>query len=337
MKPVRIAVDAMGSDRGPAEVVAGAKAALSRGGVEPVIVGPPDLDPKGLELIEASDVIAMDEKPTDAVRAKPRSSMVVACQAVGDGRAEAVVSPGNTGAMLAASLRHIRRLDGVLRPAIAVVIPARNGPNVLVDAGANADARPEHLVQFAQMGLLLIEQVLGEEHPRVRLLSIGEEAEKGSQLALETHRLLAEGIEEFEGNTEGRDLLADGGDVVVTDGFTGNVTLKVVEGTIKDLLDALRAEITSTTRGKLGGLLIRPATRRLRDRLDPDTYGGAYLLGLRGLVVIAHGNSSSRAIENAIRLAARGVEHDVVGRLAQRLQDTVLESGRSTTPTNKMR
>ena len=336
MKPVRVAVDAMGSDRGPAEVVAGALRAGSRQ-IVPVLVGPRDLDTNGLERIEAPDVIEMDEKPTEAVRGKPESSLVVACRAVSEGRADAVVSPGNTGAMLAASLLHIRRLSRVVRPAIAVVIPARTGPNVLVDAGANADARPDHLAQFAQMGLILSEEVLGVRRPQVRLLSIGEEAEKGSQLALEAHALLAEHVAEFAGNTEGRDLLGTGGQVVVTDGFTGNVTLKVVEGTIKALLDGLRAEITATRRGKLGGLLIRPATRRLRERLDPDTYGGAYLLGLRGLVVIAHGNSSSRAIENAVRLAARGVEHDVVGRLAQRLRGTVLESGRSTTPTNKMR
>ena len=332
MKPVRVAVDAMGADRGPAEVVAGANGARADG-IEPIVVGPPGLDTGGLELLEARDVIEMDEKPTEAVRAKPESSLVVACRAVGDGRADAVVSPGNTGAMLAAGLLHIRRIQGVLRPAIAVVIPSSRAPNVLVDAGANADARPEHLVQFAEMGLVLSEEVLGVRRPRVRLLSIGEEPEKGNQLALEAHRLLADRVTEFAGNTEGRDLLAADGEVVVSDGFTGNVTLKVVEGTIKTLLDALRTEATASARGKLGGLLIRPAAGRLRHRLDPDTYGGAYLLGLRGLVVIAHGNSSSRAIENAVRLAARGVEHDVVGRLAQRLQDTVLESGRSTTPT----
>jgi glycerol-3-phosphate acyltransferase PlsX len=336
VKPVRVAVDAMGSDRGPVEVVTGATRARSPELV-PVVVGPRDLETNGLELIEAPDVIEMDEKPTEAVRRKPESSLVLACRAVREGRADAVVSPGNTGAMLAASLLYIRRLEGVLRPAIAVVIPARSGPNVLVDAGANAEARAEHLAQFAQMGLILSEEVLEVRRPEVRLLSIGEEAEKGNQLALEAHALLAEQVSEFAGNTEGRDLLGTGGQVVVTDGFTGNVTLKVVEGTVKTLLDGLRSEITATGRGKLGGLLIRPATKRLRDRLDPDTYGGAYLLGLRGLVVIAHGNSSSRAIENAVRLAARGVEHDVVGRLAQRLGGTVLESGRATTPTNKMR
>ena len=324
----------MGSDRGPAEIVTGAERARTNG-IEPLVVGPQGLDTRGLELVEAPDVIEMDEKPTEAVRAKPRSSLVLACRAVGDGRADAVVSPGNTGAMLAASLLHIRRLNGVLRPAIAVVIPARTGPNVLVDAGANADARPEQLLQFAQMGLVLSEEVLGVANPRVRLLSIGEEAEKGSQLVADAHKLLAKTVPEFAGNTEGRDLLGTGGQVIVADGFTGNVTLKVVEGTIKTLLDTLRGEITATTRGKLGGLLIRPATSRLRERLDPDTYGGAYLLGLRGLAVIAHGNSSPRAIANAIRLAARGVEHDVVERLSERLPERVLASARPQTTTGK--
>jgi glycerol-3-phosphate acyltransferase PlsX len=206
-----------------------------------------------------------------------------------------------------------------MRPAIAVPIPARRGPSVLLDCGANADARPEHLVQFATMGSVFAEEILDIGNPEVRLLSIGEEPEKGNQLTLEAHELLAASDLNFKGNAEGRDILSGASDVVVTDGFTGNVTLKLLEGTILTLLDALRTEITATTAGKLGGLLIRPAARRLRQRLDPDTFGGAYLLGLRGLVVIAHGNSSRTAIANAVRLAARGVEHDVVGRLAARL------------------
>jgi len=329
---IRIAVDAMGGDRGPEEVVAGALDARSDA-LAPVLVGPAGLDTQGLELIEAPDVVAMDEKPTDAVRTKPNSSLVVACGAVRDGRAQAVVSAGNTGAMLAACLLEIRRLPGVRRPAIAVTIPSRKGASVLLDAGANADARPEDLLQFAHMGAVFAEEILDVRNPEIRLLSIGEEAEKGNQLTLEAHELLAASELNFTGNTEGRDLLRGGADVVVTDGFTGNVALKLLEGAIRNLLDALREEITATTRGKLGGLLIRPAARRLRDRLDPDTYGGAYLLGLRGLAVIAHGNSSPRAIANAVRLAARGVEHDVVGRLAQRVGNTVLESAATTTPT----
>jgi len=330
---IRIAVDAMGGDRGPEEVIAGALEARTDD-VVPVLVGPPGLDTQGLELIEARDVIAMDEKPTEAVRAKPDSSLVTSCRAVREGRAQAVVSAGNTGAMLAACLLEVRRLQGVRRPAIAVTIPSRSGASVLLDSGANADARPEDLLQFAHMGAVFAEEILGVRNPEIRLLSIGEEAEKGNQLTLEAHELLAASDLNFAGNTEGRDLLRGGADVVVTDGFTGNVALKLLEGTIRNLLEAVREEITATTRGKLGGLLIRPAVRRLRTRLDPDTYGGAYLLGLRGLAVIAHGNSSRRAITNAIRLAARGVEHDVVGRLAERLGDTVLESATpTTTPT----
>ena len=315
---VRIAVDAMGGDRGPAEIVAGALDALGDG-IEIVLFGDPSLDTRGLELHPTSGVIEMHEKPSEAVRAKRDSSLVAAVRAVAQGDADAVVSAGNTGAMLAAGLLELRRIPGVLRPAIAVPIPAQRGPSVLLDAGANADARPEHLLQFATMGAVFAEEILEVTNPEVRLLSIGEEREKGNQLTLEAHELLAASDLNFVGNTEGRDLLVGAADVVVTDGFTGNVALKLLEGTIRTILEALRAEITATTAGKLGGLLIRPAARRLRHRLDPDTYGGAYLLGLRGLAVIAHGNSSRTAIANAIRLAARGAEHDVVGSLAARL------------------
>jgi len=319
----RIAVDAMGGDRGPAEVVAGALEAAADAGLTPVLYGSPGVDPHGLELRETDGVIEMHDKPAEAVRGKPNSSLVAAVRAVAAGEADAVVSAGNTGAVLAAGLLELRRIPGVMRPAIAVPIPARRGPSVLIDAGANADARPEHLLQFATMGAVFAEEILGIASPEVRLLSIGEEAEKGNQLTLEAHALLAASDLRFAGNCEGRDVLAGAADVVVTDGFTGNVTLKLLEGTITNLLDAFREEIAATMRGTVGGLLIRPAARRLRKRLDPDTYGGAYLLGLRGLAVIAHGSSSRTAIANAIRLAARGVEHDVVGRLATRLDRPV--------------
>ena len=314
----RIAVDAMGGDRGPEAVVDGALAARADR-IEPIIFGSASLDTKGLELVPTTQVVAMREKPADAFRTKTDSSLVRAVKAVADREADAVVSAGNTGAMLAAGLVLLRRVPGVRRPAIAVPIPARRGPSVLVDAGANADCRAEHLLQFATMGAVFAEELLEIARPQVRLLSIGEEPEKGNQLTLEAHELLADSDLDFRGNAEGRDILEGAADVLVTDGFTGNVALKAVEGTIRTLLDSLREEITASAAGTVGGLLIRPAARRLRKRLDPDTYGGAFLLGLRGLVVIAHGNSSATAIANAIRLAARGVEHDVVGRLAARL------------------
>ena len=315
---IRIAVDAMGGDRGPAEIVAGALEAASDT-IVPVLFGAAGLETHGLELHETTGVIGMDEKPAEAVRSKPDSSLVASVRAVAEGTAHAVVSAGNTGAMLAAGLLELRRIPGVLRPAIGVPIPSKRGPSVLIDAGANADDRPEHLLQFATMGAVFAEVILGIPRPEVRLLSIGEEREKGNQLTREAHELLAASDLNFAGNAEGRDILSGAADVLVTDGFTGNVALKTLEGTILTVLEALREEIRATATGKLGGLLIRPAARRLRRRLDPDTYGGAYLLGLRGLAVIAHGNSSRTAIANAIRLAARGVEHDVVGALATRL------------------
>ena len=319
---IRVAVDALVGDHAPGEIVAGAVAAASDT-IAPLLFGPADLDPRGLGVVPCDESIAMHEKPAEAVRSKPDSSLVRAVRAVGEGEADAAVSAGNTGAMLAASLLHVRRLPGVLRPGIAIVIPGRRGPTVLIDAGANADARPEHLLQFGYMGAVFAEEILDVRDPSVRLLSIGEEPEKGNQLTLDAHALLADAAGlRFEGNTEGRSLLEGDADVIVCDGFTGNVALKTLEGTIRSVLDALRSEIRSSVGGRLGGLLIRPAARALRERLDPDTYGGGYLLGLRGLVVVAHGSSSSVAIANATRMAARGVEHRLVERLAERLPAT---------------
>jgi len=317
---IRVAVDAMGGDRAPEEIVAGAADAASSE-IEPVLFGPAGLDTLGVRLVEAKDVIEMDDHAVEAARSKSDSSLVRAVRAVADGEAEAVVSAGNTGAMLAAALLYVRRLPGVHRPGIAVVIPTRRGPSVLIDAGANADARPEHLLQFAHMGAVFAEEVLGVADPEIRLLSIGEEDEKGNQLTLDAHELLRGSSLRFAGNMEGRLLLEGAADVLVADGFTGNLALKTLEGTVQSLLASLRGELDASLRGKLGGFLIRPGARRVRERLDPETYGGGYLLGLRGLVVIAHGSSSRVAIANAISLAARGVEHRIVERLAERLSE----------------
>ena len=325
MPKIRVAVDAMGGDRAPEEVVAGALAAASES-VEPVLFGRQEvLAPlaDGLEIVHADDIVAMDEKPSDAAREQRESSMFAACRAVGEGDAQAVVSAGNTGAMLAAGLLEIRRLPDVHRPAIAVPLPSIGGTSVLIDAGANADARPEHLVQFGHMGSVFVEEILAIADPKVALLSIGEEPEKGNRLVRETHPVLEASHLDFVGNVESRELLAHAADVVVCDGFTGNMALKLMEGTVKTLLDEFRKEVEASPRGKLGGLLIRPAARSLRKRLDPDTYGGAYLLGLRGLVVIAHGSSSRTAIANAITLGAQGAAGNVVERVAARLEEEV--------------
>jgi phosphate acyltransferase len=322
-RPVRVAVDAMGGDRAPQEVVAGAVAARAEG-VEPVLYGRRDaLEPlaDGVPVVDAPDVVGMDEKPADAARTKRASSLFAVCRAVAEGEADAALSAGNTGALLAAGLVEIGRLPAVHRPAVAIPLPALRGPSVLIDGGANADARPEHLVQFAHMGAVFAEEVLAVARPSVALLSIGEEPDKGNRLVREAHELLAQTSLRFEGNVEGRELLVGAADVVVCDGFTGNVALKTLEGGIGTALGSLRDEIASTWQGKLGGLLVRPAARRLRERLDPDTYGGAYLLGLRGLVVLAHGNSSRTAVANAVRLAAAGVRRGVVARVRARLAD----------------
>ena len=320
---VRVAVDAMGGDRAPEEVVAGALAARTDA-IEPVLYGRRAVvEPlaHSLRVVDAPDVVAMDEKPGDAARTKRGSSLFAACRAVAADDAEAALSAGNTGALLAAGLLEIGRLPEVHRPAVAVPLPALAGPSVLIDGGASADARPEHLLQFAHMGAVLAEEVLGVGSPTVALLSIGEEADKENRLVREAHELLAATALRFTGNVEGRDLLRGAADVVVCDGFTGNVALKALEGAVRVVLDGLRGEISQSRRSTLGGLLIRPAARRLRARLDPDTYGGAFLLGLRGLAVIAHGNSGRTAIANAIALAARGAEGRVVERVAARLAD----------------
>jgi glycerol-3-phosphate acyltransferase PlsX len=321
-----VALDAMGGDFAPDEPVRGALAAVG-GGIRVILVGDrPSLERAlrtegreeggDIEIVHAPDKIASDEDGARAVRSKPECSVVVACRLVADGRAQAIVSPGHTGATMAASTLYLRRIPGVLRPGIAVILPNPQGPVVLLDAGANAEARPEHIRQFALLGRVFAREVLGVTDPTVGLLSIGEERERGSELVLESHALLR-GTPGFVGNIEGRDILSRAADVVVTDGFTGNVALKLMEGTAAFLLEQVREAAMSSLRGRIGGFLVRPSLRAMRERTHPDTYGGAYLLGVNGIAVIGHGNGSARAVSNAIRLAARGARHDLVRRFAE--------------------
>jgi phosphate acyltransferase len=327
---VAVALDGMGGDSAPAAPVAGAIDA-ARDGVRILLVGDErtltgELERQapsttGIQVVHAPDVVGSDEEGARAVRAKPGASVAVACRLVGDGQAGAAVSAGNTGATLAAATLHMRRIPGVSRPAIAVVLPAAGGrPVVLLDAGASAEARPEHFPQLALMGRLFARDVLGIGEPRVGLLSIGEEAVKGSEAVLAAHALLRD-TPGFAGNVEGRDILAPAVDVVVTDGFTGNVVLKTMEGTAGFLLGEVRDAVGSTLPGRVGGLLVRPALRRMRMRIDPETYGGAVLLGVRGLAVIGHGNSTGRGIANAVRLAARGTRERLTAHFAAALRD----------------
>ena len=327
---VRVAVDALGGDRAPEEVVAGALEAAGDG-IRPILYGPRVLDTGGLELIETTQRIGMDEKPGEAVRGKPESSLVQACRAVGQGEADVVVSAGNTGAMLAAGLLHIRRLPGVFRPAIAVVIPARRGPSVLIDAGANADARAEHLLQFGYMGSIFAEEVLEIRDPDVRLLSIGEEPEKGNALTLEAHGLLAASGLRFRGNVESRGLLDGAADVVVTDGFTGNVSLKISESLADMLGSMIKEELSRDLRSKLGAALALPAFQRFKKRVDYTEMGGAPLLGIDGGAIICHGSSPSKAIKNGVRVAGEWAKSGLNEHIKAALEAEVAHGGREGT------
>jgi glycerol-3-phosphate acyltransferase PlsX len=313
---VTIAVDTNGADLGPAEVAAGAATAAEQG-VRVILFGPVEGIGEvadGVEVVDAPVSIAKAPDPVIAVRSTPDASIVQAARAVAEGRAHALVAGGSTGAALAAGLFHIKRASGIFRPALAIPLPVPGKPVTLVDVGANAESRPEHLVQFAFMGAALAQVVLGIDEPRVGLLSNGEESVKGTPLVLETHEKLAGSPLRFVGNVEGLDITSGAADVIVTDGFTGNVALKVVEGVSQTMLEAVRDAATSSARAKLGGALLRPSLRGLRDELDPEGPGGAYLLGLRQLGVVPHGRFTRFGWSQAILLAARGVSGDIVGR-----------------------
>ena len=315
-----IAVDVMGGDKGPGEIVAGAREAAERFGVPVVLVGRPEAieDPGDLEVWAASEVIDMADDAMQGVRQKKDASMVRAAEAVRDGRASAMVSAGNTGAAMASALLRMGRISGVARPAIATMLPVPgSSPTVLLDSGANAECTPPWLLQFAQMGAAYAVLRLGKDQPTVGLLSIGEEKSKGNDLVKAAHLLLAEegalSTGRFVGNVEGRDVLTDAADVVVTDGFTGNVVLKTLEGSVRVVVDALLKAMTATEEARGAAKVLLPSLLPLQAELDPDTYGGAALLGVDGICIISHGSSSTRAIVNAVGLAAEMVAGDLVG------------------------
>lgn len=320
-----IAVDAMGGDFAPGEIVAGAKQAVAELGVPVVLVGRSDeFDAGDLPVIEASEVIAMDADPGASVRRMKDSSLVRAAEAVRDGAASAMVSAGNTGATMASALLRMGRIKGVQRPAIATPLPVPGStPTVLLDAGANAECSAEWLVQFAQMGAVFARDRYGIASPRVALLSIGEEPTKGNPLVKETHELLASGDwigstgAQFIGNVEGRDLMTDAVDVVVTDGFTGNVALKTLEGGLKTVIASLLAAFDSSDETRAASAALWPSLLPLYAQMDPENTGGAMLLGVDGVCIISHGSSSARAMVNAISVAADMVKGEVVSHLAR--------------------
>jgi glycerol-3-phosphate acyltransferase PlsX len=316
-RPITVAVDANGADLGAAEVAAGAARAAERG-TRVLLFGPAaemGAVPAGVTVVDAPISIAKAADPFRAVRESPDASIVRAARAVAAGDADALVSGGSTGSALAAGFLHVRRAHGIHRPALALPLPIPGAPILLLDVGANTDARPEHLVQFAFMGDALARRVLGIEEPRVALLSNGEESTKGTDEVVAAGSTLAErGGLNFVGNIEGTAVTEGAADVVVTDGFTGNVALKLIEGVSGTVLRAIREAAMSTPRSKLGGALLKPALGRLRDEIDPEGPGGAYMLGLRRLGVVAHGRFTRTGFANAIAVAERGVREDVVGR-----------------------
>ncbi|MGI5836368.1 MAG: phosphate acyltransferase PlsX [Chloroflexota bacterium] len=323
---MRIAVDAMGGDHAPAVVVEGAVIAARDLGVEVILVGQAEKvkeelakqDTSGLSLpiVQAEDVVDMEEHASSALRRKRRSSIAVGTALVKEGKASAFVSAGNSGAVMAHALFGLGRVPGIERPAIGSVYPTSNGICFILDIGANADCKPDYLVQFAIMGSAYMERVFGVSKPRVGLLSNGEEETKGNQLVQNVFPLLKAAPVNFVGNIEGKDVPCGLADVVVCDGFTGNVLIKLSEGIASSLFDVLKEELTSSFANKLAALALKPAFRKVKKRLDYAEYGGAPLLGVNGVVIIAHGRSNALAIKNAVRVAKQAVDHELVQTIA---------------------
>jgi glycerol-3-phosphate acyltransferase PlsX len=311
----------MGGDFAPAQVVLGAASAATEYGIDISLVGLPssvqpllDSHPR-LQLVPCSQVVAMDEHPAQAVRSKPDSSMAVCARMCKEGRADGWISAGNSGAIMAAALLIQGRIRGIERPALGSIVPTTNGFAYFIDVGANVDSKPEYMVQFAMMGAVYAREMLGRPDPRVGLLSNGEEEGKGDERVKETTRRLKGSLRGFIGNVEPKDIYSARADVIVADGFVGNVAIKMAEATADFLFRNLRDEIPKTMRGKLGGMLIRPGVRQLRARIDWREFGGAPLLGIDGVAVVAHGRSDARAIKNAIRVTRDAVQNQLVGKI----------------------
>lgn len=323
---VTIAVDAMGGDLAPAVVLEGVEAALAADpalrvvlvGPEDVVVGFADTHDR-VEAVVATEVIGMDEHAAAAVRGKKDSSIVVGCRLVKEGKADGFFSLGNSGATMAAATLMMGRIPGVLRPAIATVLPTAGAPCVLLDVGANADCKPEYLAQFGMMGAAYARSTLGVAEPSVALLNIGEEPAKGSLLAQEAYVLLQSRVPGFIGNVEGRDIPAGVADVIVTDGFTGNIALKLMEGMSHHLLGEFKRALTASAVTKVAAAVLKPSLAGLRDKLDPDVHGAAPLLGVEGLALIGHGSSGARAVASALRVGAVAVRGGLVERVAASL------------------
>ena len=318
---MRIAVDAMGGDHAPAEIVQGAAQAAVEYGIDISLVGIPssvqpllDGHPR-LQLVPCTQVIAMDEHPAQAVRNKPDSSIAICARMVREGRADGWTSAGNSGAIMAAALLIQGRIKGIERPALGSIVPTQKGFAYFLDVGANVDSKPDYMTQFAAMGAVYAREMLGRPEPRVGLLSNGEEEGKGDERVRETTRKLKGTLPGFIGNVEPKDIYGARADVVVADGFVGNVAIKMAEATAEFLFRSLRDEIPRTLQGKIGGLLIRQGVRQIRARIDWREFGGAPLLGIDGVAVVAHGRSDARAMKNAVRVTRDAVLNQLVGKI----------------------
>ncbi len=324
---MRVVLDAIGGDHAPQVTVEGAVWAARELGVEVVLVGREEVikeelakhDAEGLSLplVHASQVIEMEDKPALAVKAKKDSSMVVGMDLVKRGEAGAFVSAGNSGGVMVAALFRLGRIKGIQRPALTAILPTAKEPICVLDVGANTDCKPEYLLQFAIMGKVYVERVMGFPNPRVGIVSNGEEEGKGSQLVLDTYPLLKESGLNFIGNVEGKDVLLGLAQVVVTDGFTGNVMIKMAEGVSSFLGGVIEEEIKRSPLTALGGLLAKPAFSRMKKRLDYSEYGGAPLLGVNGVVIVGHGRSNSKAVKNAIGMAKQAVEGEMLAAIKE--------------------
>ena len=324
---MRIAIDAMGGDEGPKPIIDGSLVAARHLQIGLLLAGDraqihselsrhPAARGLDIEILDTPERILMGEQASAALRRKPRASIRVALEAVHDGRAAAAFSAGHTGASVMSAVATFGRLAGIDRPALATIIPTRHRPAVLLDSGATVECRPQHLVQFALMGAAYSRVALGHSRPRIGLLSVGEEEGKGNELTREAHQLLKAAPINFVGNVEGRDVYAGEVDVIVCDGFTGNVTLKISEGLVETVETLLQAELRSTFGSQIGYLLSAQAFRRFRKRLDYAEYGGAPLLGVNGICIVGHGRSSAKAVRNAVTMAARAVSEGLLVKLA---------------------
>jgi glycerol-3-phosphate acyltransferase PlsX len=332
---MKIVLDAMGSDSYPEPELQAAVSAAETFGEEILLVGKETLlapklsaiNPRNLpvRIINAPDVLEMDEKPVEAARRKPRNSMAVGLELVKSGEAQAFVSAGNTGGVMFNAIRTLRRIEGVERPAMSVLFPVKNGQAVVLDTGANADCRPEFLLQFAVMGSVYAQKMLGIERPRVGLLSNGEEAGKGNDLIKHTHPLLQQSGLNFAGNVEAKELFGGAVDVVVTDGFTGNVLLKSSEAVARFLLETIKTQLTSTTIAKLGAAIVKPYLMNVKKLMDPSEIGAAPMLGVDGLVLVGHGRSDARALFSAIRVARQLVQADLISALRLAIKENLAQ------------